>query len=128
MEKNPYYQSFEYARDSVKQLLTLSTTIIGVSIAFQKDVFHPAAMIPKIFVTTTWLSFMISVFFGVLALFSITANVEAIERALIAGVNPSDIIGLSADNILSRVKVQAVTFVLGILLAIISCLTLMLCL
>jgi hypothetical protein len=121
--KNPYPQSFEYARDSVKQLLTLSTAIIGVSIALFKDVFKPCSIFPKILVTVTWSSFVISVLCGVMTLFAITANVAAIERRIAHGMDLHFIKGINSPNIKNKAAAQGYAFVIGILFVVISCAT-----
>jgi cytochrome bd-type quinol oxidase subunit 2 len=75
--------AFDYASDATKQLLTLATGIIAVSITFSTDIIanttaHRWALI------TAWIVYLVSIVCGVWALLSLTGELEQTQA------NPTD--------------------------------------
>jgi len=68
--------SFEFARDTTKQLITLSTIIIAFTVTFAKDFLGKPDAFGRILVTVSWVSFLFSVVFGVWTLLSLTGAIE----------------------------------------------------
>jgi hypothetical protein len=67
--------AFDYASDSTKQLITLATGIIAVSITFSTDVIgnttaHRWALV------AAWIVYVVSIVFGVWALLALTGTLE----------------------------------------------------
>jgi hypothetical protein len=65
--------SFENARDLAKQLLTLATALLTLSVAFYKDVLDTPLDTPSsVLLVATWIVCFASIVFGVLALATLT--------------------------------------------------------
>lgn len=67
--------AFDYASDTTKQLITLATAIIAVSITFSTDIIsnttaHRWALV------TAWIIYLVSIAFGVWALLAMTGTLE----------------------------------------------------
>ena len=102
--------SFEYAKEVVTQLITLSTALIGVSIAFVADVNKsgPTAA-DRRWLRRSWIVLLVSVLFGVWALMGLTGTLAG---ATVAADSIYD------SNIRIPTTLQIVTFVAGLALLI----------
>lgn len=72
--------AFDAARDTTKQFITLSTGMIAAEIAFLKNIveLNLNGNITLIFVS--WLSFLLSIFFGVWVLMALTGSISSKGR------------------------------------------------
>lgn len=68
-------KSFEFAQETAKQLITLGTGIIVLSIAFLADVAEDSSPKGIGFLQVAWLLFLASIPFGILTLMSLTGNI-----------------------------------------------------
>lgn len=69
-------KAFELATETVKQLITLSTGIIALTITFSKDLLEAVPAAAKPFLTFGWLAYLACVVFGVWALMALTGSLE----------------------------------------------------
>jgi hypothetical protein len=97
--------SFEFARDTVTQLITLATGIIGVSVTFAKDVGGGMKPVNRSGLYRSWRFFLLSILFGVWALLALTGTVSK------EGVASADIYG---KNIVLPTALQIFAFLAGI--------------
>lgn len=74
---------FEYARDCVKQLITLATGTIALAITFAKDFVGSASPLARTVALCSWSAFLLSVVFGVWALLALTGTIAAGEGGTI---------------------------------------------
>ncbi len=83
--------AFDFARDTTKQLITLGTAIIALSVTFSKDVLGVPDSWQKDLLVGSWLMFLLSVFFGVWTLLALTGSLEpqAEDEAKAQGARPS---------------------------------------
>jgi len=65
-------KAFDFAQETTKQLLTLATGIIALSITFLKDFVGEAPAGTKAWAVAAWFVFLLSVVFGLLTLMSLT--------------------------------------------------------
>jgi hypothetical protein len=73
-------KAFDFAADSTKQLITLSTAILTLTITFGKDVLQkvPAGTTQKL--TYSWVIYLVSIFFGIATLLALTGTLDPIKK------------------------------------------------
>ena len=110
MSNENQLKQFEFAQEVVKQIIGLSTGVLTISIAFIKDIVAKDSMTHgiKILLTGSWVAFLVSILFGILALMALTGNVS----------NPSEE-GAFSFNIRFFSGIQIVVFFIGILMTVI---------
>jgi hypothetical protein len=70
-------KSFDYTQDVTKQMITLSTGVIVITVSFFKEVFpHPPAD-AKTVIVISWGFFAISVLAGIATLLNLTGNLPS---------------------------------------------------
>ena len=98
--------SFMFAKDTVVQLITLATALIGVSVTFAKDMVTSVEKQGRGRLHVAWVTLLLSVLFGIWALMSLTGTV-----AKITPLTADAIYGL---NILVPSTAQICLFIVGI--------------
>jgi len=66
-------KAYDFAADAVKQIITLSTAIIGLTVTFLKDVLGDATARTWP-LRTAWVLYAVAILFGVWALLSLTGS------------------------------------------------------
>jgi hypothetical protein len=91
-EAIPKKEQFAFAQDLTKQLLTLASGIIALTITFLKDVAAENGGAAQGWIQAAWVAYLISISFGVLTLMSLTDNIakdksiHEKETRIVAGV------------------------------------------
>ena len=67
-------KAFDFAADLTKQLITLATGIIGLTITFTKDFVRNAPASAHVFAYWAWYLFLLSIALGILTLSTLTGN------------------------------------------------------
>ena len=67
--------AFEHASDTTKQLITLATAIIAVSITFSKDIIGNTTAHRGVLISA-WITYLLSIIFGVWALLAMTGELQ----------------------------------------------------
>jgi hypothetical protein len=67
-------KAFAFAQESTKQLLTLSTAVLALTLTFLKDVADKSA--PKWIISVGWIGYVLSIVFGILTLMALAGNME----------------------------------------------------
>lgn len=80
-------KAFEFAQDSVKQLMTLSTGIIGLTVTFSKDIFSTPNNCQQSLLVNSWILFLISIFLGLWTLLALTGTLGKINDPKIYSPN-----------------------------------------
>lgn len=116
-------KAFDFAADLTKQLITLSTSIVTLTLLFSKDVLDPRWLAILI-----WILFLFSTMFGLLALMALTGTLAPVPQAHAidttsppppaTGVGPQDKPLAIGDNVRMWSKWQVVSFGLAIFLTI----------
>lgn len=98
-------KSFDFASDVSKQLITLATAIVTVTISFQKDIFSLTGGRWTTLLGLAWLAFLLSVVFGIWTLLALAGALH----------NPTPSIWVS--SVMSPSRLQIASFGLGVLIA-----------
>ena len=98
-------KAFDFAQEVTKQLITLATGIIAITITFLTDVADLGGNIGAL--KWAWIFYLISVIFGILALLSMSGNLERPR----ADKGPS----IYAPNIVLGSLGQIVFFAVGLI-------------
>jgi hypothetical protein len=105
-------QSFEFARDVVKQVMGLSSAIPALMITFSKDFVSNLPQEVKYIAFWSWGFFLASVLFGILALMALTGVLA--ERVKSNSTN-----GILKPNVRILSGIQIVLFFVGLALVVI---------
>jgi len=73
-------KAFDFASESTKQLITLSTAILTLTITFSNDVFQSVDAWTKELLTYAWIIYLLSILFGILTLLALTGTLDPIKR------------------------------------------------
>jgi|GEM_PF-1755178 len=86
-------KAFDYAGETVRQVLTLATGVIALTVTFAKDIIEPGSTaLPSM--KWAWALFGVSIFFGILTLMAIAGLIHAA-----ASKNPQGVPDTYAPNI-----------------------------
>lgn len=110
-------KAFDFAAETVKQLIGLSTGIIALTITFSNDLLEAVPAVAKSLLMWGWLSYLASVLFGVWTLMALTGSLEPgtapdqkkEKEEDENGASPS----IRGSNVTVPAGLQVVTFVLG---------------
>src|SRR5438128_9202307 len=76
-------KAFDFASDATKQLISLSTGIIAVTITFSKDIVAASVSAGgKRVLMTAWVVYLISILCGIITLLNLTGNLEPKAKAM----------------------------------------------
>lgn len=103
-----YEKAFDFAADVTKQLITLASAIIAVTVTFSKDT--PPAARPWAF--GAWIAFIFSIAFGIAVLEALTAEMQPQDEATAQKQAPS----IWSRNVRFFSMLQVAIFLLGVLL------------
>ena len=104
-------KAFDFSQDAAKQLITLSTAIVALTITFYKDFATGAGQLSKVLVAIGWGFFLLSIVFGVMHLFQLTGALAPKDDA------PLKLHHLAADISLGA---QQVFFVVGLFFTVLA--------
>jgi hypothetical protein len=104
-------KSFNFAQDLTKQLITLATAVIALTITFHTDV--AAGDGETMLLASAWIAFILCVVFGVGVLMTLTGNLERARE------QPT----VYAPNTVLLAKAQVLAFVAGMALTVVYGLT-----
>ena len=79
MEEN-IKKAFDFACETTKQLITLSTGIITVTITFSKDILAMGKGGHNIILMASWILFLLSIILGVWTLMALTGELEPVGK------------------------------------------------
>lgn len=69
-------KAFDFASDTTKQLINISTAIIALMVTFSKDIIGETKNIHTGLLIWTWAIFIVSIIFGVLTLMALTGTLQ----------------------------------------------------
>lgn len=73
-------KAFDFASETTKQLITLSTGIITVTITFSKDLLEMGKDSHNEILIAAWILFLISIILGVWTLMALTGELEQVGK------------------------------------------------
>lgn len=77
MKENLLLKAFDFASDTTKQLISLSTAIIALTVTFSKDVIGEIDNFSKIFLYVTWGVLIFSVLAGIATMMAMTGTLDS---------------------------------------------------
>jgi hypothetical protein len=84
-------KAFDFASDSTKQVITLSTGILTFTITFAKDILGGAPASLRVLFATSWVLYLVAIVCGLWTLFALTGTLDPLPgdfvRATIRGRN-----------------------------------------
>ena len=75
-------KQFDFATDLVKQLITLSTGVLALTITFLHDILKNAEAPTSLLVA--WILYVVSIPFGIVAMMALTAGLTADEPSILS--------------------------------------------
>ncbi len=99
-------KAFAFAQESTKQLLTLSTAVLALTLAFLKDVADKDA--PRWIISVAWIGYVVSIVFGIATLMTLAGNLEGKNND---SAQPS----IYEGNTRALAALQVVTFILALI-------------
>lgn len=110
-------KSFDFASDLTKQLLTLSTGIIALTITFLKDVVGDAPTSLKWCIALAWVFYFFSIAFGLWTMMALTGSLAPLKPAeKPPEIRPSA--SIRGANVTVPSAAQVITFGIGLVLTI----------
>lgn len=73
-------KAFDFASETTKQLITLSTGIITITITFSKDILEMGKGSHTMVLITSWILFLLSIILGVWTLLALTGELEQVDK------------------------------------------------
>ena len=118
-------KAFDYVNDLTKQLITLSSTIIALTVTFSKEILGAVEGLYKFSLLASWFLFVVSIVFGILTLMALIGNLDPMPQKPtkdkdgndIIPEKPAPILTINSDNILGTSKKQALSFGLALFFA-----------
>lgn len=111
-------KAFDFASELVKQLLTLSTGIIALTITFLKDVIEKAPTNLKWCIALAWIFYFISIAFGLLTMMALTGSLAPV-KAPADSSETTPPASIRSPNVTRLSAAQVITFGIGLVLTII---------
>jgi hypothetical protein len=93
-------KAFDFSQDAAKQLITLSTAVVALTITFYKDFATGAGHASKVLMTIGWGLFLLSIFAGVAHLFALTGALAPKDGSALNLHTPIADISLGAQQLL----------------------------
>jgi hypothetical protein len=123
--------AFTFAQESTKQMITLATGVIALTITFSKDIAGSVDQSARAFMLLSWIAFLVSVVFGVWTMLALTGTLEpgpdasteaGAANAGATGVRsapPAQQATIRGRNVTVPSMLQIVTFISGLLFAVV---------
>jgi len=84
-------KAFDFAQDVTKQVLTLATGILALTITFIKDFANHAPRAAEVLMGLSWVAYLVSVVFGLWTLMALTGTLQPLRpdnlKPSIQGIN-----------------------------------------
>ena len=106
-------KAFDFAQELCKQLITLATGLIALTITFWKDIIGTDPVKAAWLAYYSWYALLASAFFGIWMLMALTGILEPIKPP--AGYTPS----IRNSSVVIPSILQIVTFVAGLVLLVV---------
>jgi hypothetical protein len=105
-------KAFDYAQDVTKQVLTLATGIIALTITFFKDFANHASYATEVVMGCSWIFYLISVILGLWTLLALTGTLQPLRPP--SGAPPS----IQGTNIRLPASLQLLAFLIALILSV----------
>lgn len=78
--REEHKKAFDFASDVTKQLITLSTVIITITITFSKDIITFTDTSAKNYLFWAWILYILTIFFGIWTLMALTGSLQPMKK------------------------------------------------
>lgn len=106
-------KAFDFAQESTKQLITLSTAVIALTITFLTDVVKDAPAGSAPYLQAAWIFYLVSIVFGVFTLLALTGTLGRPDEGETPAIYARNIVLLSMSQVLCFFAAIALTLVFG---------------
>ena len=115
-------KAFDYASDTAKQIITLSTGILALTITFAKDILGSISSVAKVLLMLAWLVYLFSIAFGLITLFTLTGTLDSWSKCQppSPGAAPPSPPSIYDPNIARPAKFQILSFLAATFLIFLS--------
>lgn len=119
MEENQK-KAFDFAVDLTKQLITLSSAIITLTVTFSKDIIGKVDSSNRYLLLFSWIFFIVSILLGLLTLMALTGNLDPIPKkerqgdGTIKETKPNPNLTITSSNVTGTSQWQVWTFLIAI--------------
>ncbi|WDF56896.1 hypothetical protein [Mucilaginibacter sp. KACC 22063] len=97
-------KAFDFAAETTKQLITIATAIITLTVTFSKDILGGAQESTKTFLIWTWGVFIVSIIMGIGTLMALTGRLLPMNKNLVDQTPPSE--SNQPDNVAATITNQ----------------------
>lgn len=105
-------KAFEFAQETTKQLITLATGVIALTITFLSDVVKDAPPGSQTMIQIAWIAYLISIVSGIFGLMALTGNLETAEDDSLT-IYAKNIVIFSAIQVCAFCAAVALTLAFG---------------
>jgi hypothetical protein len=106
-------KAFDFAQEATKQLITLATGVIALTITFLTDVVETAPEASVGFLQAAWVLYLGSIVFGILTLLALTGTLERPGEGRTPSIYRGNIVVFSIGQVLTFCAAVALTLVFG---------------
>ncbi|MCX2743349.1 hypothetical protein OO013_05700 [Mangrovivirga sp. M17] len=119
-------KAFDFAADTTKQLITLSTAIITLTITFSKDIIGVTNISNSSSIFWAWGIFILSVIFGIWTLMALTGSLQPMKKGETSNESESSTdktseeepININGLNVKIPAGIQIISFIAGLILTV----------
>jgi len=106
-------KAFDFALDATKQLITLATAVIALTITFLTDVAKDAPAGTAVWLQIAWILYLVSIAFGIFTVAALTGALANLDAEEPPSINAGNIRFLAGAQVLSFFVGIALTMVFG---------------
>ena len=110
-------KAFDFAQETSKQLITLATVIIGLTVTFGKDFAGSVQGCARFLAIGSWALFLLSILFGLMTLMAMTGSLEP-KRDPNRPSGPPPVASIRGSNVTVPSIIQVVLFFLALMAAV----------
>jgi hypothetical protein len=111
MMEDKIKMAFSFAQDVTKQLISLATAVIGLTVTFVNTFSKPSGTLDKWLIGLSWVFLLFSIFFGTWVLLALTGTLEPSQ-------DNGTTISIRGTNVTKPSLAQIALFILGLVLTI----------
>jgi len=106
-------KAFDFAQETTKQLITLATAVIALTITFLTDVAKDASAGTALWLQAAWVFYLVSIAFGIFTLMALTGTLGDLDADGPPSINARNILMLAKGQVFCFFAAVALTLVFG---------------
>jgi hypothetical protein len=104
-------KAFDFAQDVTKQVLTLATAIIALTITFFKNFANHASHAAEVVMGCSWIAYLVSVILGLWTLMALTGTLQPLRST-------DTMISIQGTNVRLPASLQLLSFLIALILSV----------